>query len=167
MLTILHTEASPGWGGQEIRIISEAAAFAKRGFRVLIACQPGSPLEREARRRGLTTRAVAMPKALDARAFWQVRRLMQTEMVDLVHTHSSIDAWLAGFAARSLRLPVVRSRHVSIPVKRQWNFVYNAFCDRIISSGEAIRQVLVAAGIDDDKIVAIPAGVETAPFHPA
>jgi glycosyltransferase involved in cell wall biosynthesis len=167
MLTILHTEASPGWGGQEIRILSEAAAFAKRGFRVLIACQPGSPLEREARRRGLTARAVAMPKALDAHAFWQVRRLMQTEMVDLVHTHSSIDAWLAGFAARSLRLPVVRSRHVSIPVKRRRSFVYNSLCDRIISSGNAVREVLIEAGVDPVKIIAIPAGVDTAQFHPA
>jgi glycosyltransferase involved in cell wall biosynthesis len=91
---------------------------------------------------------------------------MQTEAVDIVHTHSSIDAWLAGFAAKSLRLPVVRSRHVSIPVKRRRNFVYNALCDRIISSGEAIGEVLVKAGVDPDKIVAIPAGVDVEQFHP-
>jgi glycosyltransferase involved in cell wall biosynthesis len=40
-------------------------------------------------------------------------------------------------------------------------------CDRIISSGEAIREVLVAAGVEAEKIVAIPAGVDTAQFHPA
>jgi glycosyltransferase involved in cell wall biosynthesis len=167
MLTILHTEASPGWGGQEIRILSEASAFAKRGFRVLIACQPGSHLGREARRRGLTVRPVAMHKGVDVRACWRLRRLMQTEDVDLVHTHSSIDAWLAGFAAKSLHLPVVRSRHVSIPVKRRRNFVYNALCDRVISSGEAICEVLLAAGVDPEKIVAIPAGVDTTQFHPS
>jgi glycosyltransferase involved in cell wall biosynthesis len=167
MLTILHTEASPGWGGQEIRILNEAAVFAKRGFRVLIACQPGTPLGREAQRYGLAVRLIAMAGAADLRAFWRLRRLMRSEAVDLVHTHSSIDAWLAGFAARSLQLPVVRSRHVSIPVKRRRNFVYNALCDRIISSGEAIRDVLVTAGVDADKIAAIPAGVDTAQFHPA
>jgi glycosyltransferase involved in cell wall biosynthesis len=167
MLTILHTEASLGWGGQEIRILSEASAFAKRGFRVLIACQVDSPLGREAQRRGLTIRPVAMRGAVDIRACWRLRRLMQAEEVDLVHTHSSIDAWLAGFAAKSQRLPVVRSRHVSIPVKRRRNFVYNVLCDRIISSGEAIREVLIAGGIDAEKIVAIPAGVDTAQFDPA
>jgi glycosyltransferase involved in cell wall biosynthesis len=167
MLTILHTEASPGWGGQEIRILSEASAFAKRGFHVLIACQPGSQLERQAQRRGLSIRPVAMRGAMDVRAGWRLRQLMQTEDVDLVHTHSSIDAWLAGFAAKTLHLPIVRSRHVSIPVKRRRNFVYNALCDRIISSGEAIREVLITAGVDADKIVAIPAGVDTAQFHPA
>jgi glycosyltransferase involved in cell wall biosynthesis len=167
MLTILHTEASPGWGGQEIRILSEASAFAKRGFRILIACQPGSHLELEAQRHGLTVRPVAMRGAFDVRACWRLRRLMRTAEVDLVHTHSSIDAWLAGFAAKSLRLPVVRSRHVSIPVKRRRNFVYNALCDRIISSGEAIREVLIMGGVDPEKIVAIPAGVDVAQFHPA
>jgi glycosyltransferase involved in cell wall biosynthesis len=167
MLTILHTEASPGWGGQEIRILSEASVFAKRGFHVIIACQPGSPLALEAGRRGLTTRSVVMRGPFDVRACWRLRQLMQSDGVDLVHTHSSIDAWLAGFAAKSLHLPVVRSRHVSIPVKRRRNFVYNALCDRIISSGEAIREVLVAGGVDPEKIVAIPAGVDLRQFHPA
>jgi glycosyltransferase involved in cell wall biosynthesis len=167
MLTILHTEASPGWGGQEIRILSEAAAFVKRGFRVIIACQPGSHLELHAQRRGLTIRPVVMRGVVDVRACWRLRQLMRTEDVDLVHTHSSIDAWLAGFAAKSLHLPIVRSRHVSIPVKRRRNFVYNTLSDRIISSGEAIREVLITAGVDSDKIVAIPAGVDMAQFHPA
>src|SRR5262245_6791462 len=167
MLTILHTEASAGWGGQEIRILSEAAAFAKRGFRILIACQPDAPLGCEAQRRGMAVRPVTMCGAGDVGACWRLRRLMQTETVDLVHTHSSIDGWLAGFAAKSLRLPIVRSRHVSIPVKRRRNFVYNALCDRIISSGDAVREVLVTAGVKTEKIVAIPAGVDTAQFHPA
>jgi glycosyltransferase involved in cell wall biosynthesis len=167
MLTIMHTEASSGWGGQEIRILAEASAFAKRGFRVLIACLPGSRLRLEAQRHGLSVRPLAMRKAFDVAACWHLRHLMRAEDVDIVHTHSSIDAWLAGFAAKSLGLPVVRSRHVSIPVKRRRNFVYNALCDRIISSGEAIRDVLVQGGVDPDKIVAIPAGVDVERFHPA
>ncbi len=167
MLTILHTEASPGWGGQEIRILSEATAFAKRGFRLLIACQPGSRLVMEAQHRGLSVRPIAMRRPCDVTAWWRLRRLMQVEGVDIVHTHSSIDAWLAGFAAKSLRVPVVRSRHVSIPVKRRRNFVYNALCDRIISSGDAVRDVLIDAGVEPDKIVAIPCGVDVERFHPA
>jgi glycosyltransferase involved in cell wall biosynthesis len=166
MLTILHTEASPGWGGQEIRILTETEAFAKRGFRMILACQPHVPLAQEAQKRGLAVRTIVMRGAMDSMACWQLRRLMRAEGVDLVHTHSSVDAWLAGFAAKSLRLPVVRSRHVSIPVKRRRNFVYNALCDRIIASGEAIRQVLIAGGVFPGKIVAIPAGVDTRRFHP-
>ena len=34
-LTILHTEASLGWGGQERRILVEALAMRQRGHRLL------------------------------------------------------------------------------------------------------------------------------------
>jgi glycosyltransferase involved in cell wall biosynthesis len=166
MLTILHTEASPGWGGQEIRIISEASVFAKRGFRVILLGQPGAPLLHEATHSGLTVRPLAMRGPLDVMACWRLRRLMRREEVDLVHTHSSIDAWLAGFAAKSLGLPVVRSRHVAIPVKRRRNFVYNALSDRVIASGDAIRDMLIEGGVFPGKIVSIPAGVDVRRFHP-
>jgi glycosyltransferase involved in cell wall biosynthesis len=166
MLTILHTEASPGWGGQEIRILTEALAFAKRGFRLILVGQPGAPLMQEASRYGLAVRPLAMRGPMDVRACWRLRRIMRAEEVDLVHTHSSIDAWLAGFAAKSLGLPVVRSRHVAIPVKRRRNFVYNALSDRIIASGDAIREVLIQGGVFPGKIIPIPAGVDVTRFAP-
>src|SRR5688500_2354360 len=108
-----------------------------------------------------------MRSVFDVSDYWRLRQLMRAEKVDIVHTHSSIDAWLAGFAAKSLGLPVVRSRHVSIPVKRRRNFVYNALSDRVISSGEAIREVLIKGGVEPEKIVAIPAGVDVDEFDPA
>jgi len=84
MLTILHTEASPGWGGRKSASSAKHPCFAKGGFRVLIACQPNAPLGREAQRRGLTVRHMAMRGAADVRACWRLRRLMRTEAVDLV-----------------------------------------------------------------------------------
>jgi len=39
MKTILPTESSLGWGGQEIRIIQEALGLRNRGYRILIAAE--------------------------------------------------------------------------------------------------------------------------------
>ena len=39
--TILHTESSLGWGGQERRILAEAGAMQQRGHRLFLACDPG------------------------------------------------------------------------------------------------------------------------------
>src|SRR5437867_9219021 len=112
---VLHTEASPGWGGQEVRIVTEAAWLVELGVRVVLAAQPGSRILEEGAHAGLETVAVRMRGAWDARAVRQFVRLIRHRRIDLVHTHSSIDAWVGGLAARIARVPVVRSRHVSIP----------------------------------------------------
>src|SRR6266550_368043 len=124
MPTILHTEASLGFGGQELRIVAESRWLREHGWGALIACQPGSRLFAEARASATDASAVRMRGAVDLGALWALRRLMRTRGVDLVHTHSSTDSWLGALAAKSLGLPVVR-------------------------------------------VVAIPAGVDTARFHAA
>ena len=49
MLTILHTESAKRWGGQERRTFAEAREFKKRGYRVILAVQPGSALRKQSR----------------------------------------------------------------------------------------------------------------------
>jgi glycosyltransferase involved in cell wall biosynthesis len=163
---VLHTEASVGFGGQEIRIVAEARWLLDHGWPALIAGQPGSHLLRESGRLGVPTVAIRMRRPLDVRALLTLRRLIAERDVALVHTHSSIDSWLGGLAGRSRRRPVVRSRHVTIAIPRRRALVYR-LADRIISSGEAAAQVVAAAGVPPARIVPIPPGVDTNRFHPA
>ena len=162
---ILHTEASCGFGGQEIRIITEVRWLCDHGWPALIAAQPESRLLAEAQAAGLPVVAVPMRHALELRAFVALRRLMKNRDVGVVHTHSSVDSWLAALTGKSLRLPIVRSRHVSIRVHRRGALVY-ALADRIITSGATIKAVVATAGVNPDKIVSIPTGVDLARFHP-
>jgi len=164
MPTILHTEASLGLGGQELRILAETRWLRNHGWGALVACQPGSGLLAEARAAEVDAVAVRMRGVVDLGALWALRRLMRARAVSLVHTHSSTDSWLGALAARSLGLPVVRSRHVSIVIRSA--LVYR-LADRIVTSGEAVRALVVAAGIPPERVVAIPPGVDTTRFHPA
>ncbi len=165
MRMILHTESSLGLGGQEMRIVTEARWLLAHGWAVLIACQPESRLLVEARAAGLPVAMVTMRGPLDLRAMAALGRLMKEHRVALVHTHSSVDSWVATLAARARSLPVVRSRHVSIPIPRRRALVYR-LADRVITSGEAIAEVVRAAGVRAGRIVSIPAGVDTSRFHP-
>lgn len=162
---ILHTEASLGLGGQEIRILGEVRWLGDHGWDALVACQPESRLFGEARAAGLSVVALPMRGAWDLAALLRLRGLIRQRRVGLVHTHSSVDSWLAGLAAKSLGLPVVRSRHVSIPILRRRALVYH-LADRIITSGAGVKAVVAGAGIPERRIVSIPAGVDTARFHP-
>jgi glycosyltransferase involved in cell wall biosynthesis len=106
-----------------------------------------------------------MRSGFDPRAVLSLRAVLRTRGVRLVHTHSSVDSWIASVAAKSLGLPIVRSRHVTIPVSRPRALVYR-LADRVITSGDAVKAVLVSAGVPAKNIVAIPPGIDPARFHP-
>lgn len=166
-LTVLHTEWSSGWGGQEIRILAESEAFRKRGFRMLIAAQPGSTLLQRATDAGLETFCVPMHKGFDIGAIRHFMRLIRENGVDLVHSHSSVDHRLAGIAAKLTGHPLVRSRHLSTPISRSpfSKALYTWLAGRVITSGAFIRDAMVNwNGMPPAQIVSIPAGIDEAQF---
>src|SRR3972149_664771 len=57
-LRIVHTEASLGWGGQEIRILTEAQGLIGRGHEVEIWAAPDSNILPEAARRSIPSRTL-------------------------------------------------------------------------------------------------------------
>ena len=162
---ILHSEASLGLGGQEIRILAETRWLRDHGWDALIACQPGSRLLAEAETAGVPVVAVAMRGTFDLGALLRLRALMRARGVSLVHTHSSVDSWLATLAAKSLGRPVVRGRHVTIPILRRRALIYR-LADHVITTGEAVAARVREVGVPDGRISAISAGVDTARFHP-
>ena len=164
MRTVLHTESSGGHGGQEIRTLAEARWLLGHGWRALIACQPDSPLFAEAKAASIPVESIRMRGTTDLGAALRLRRLIRERGVSIVHTHSSVDSWLAGVAAKSLGRPVVRTRHVSIPIRRRRALVYR-LADRIITSGESVRSIVIAAGIAPERVVTISAGVDADRFH--
>ena len=155
-----------GFGGQELRILTEAAWLRANEWEALIVAQPDSRLAHEARAAGLPVVELAMPHALAPRALLSMRTLFRARRATLVHTHSSVDSWIAGVAARSLGLPIVRSRHVTIAVPRRRTLVYR-LADRILTSAERVKAILVEAGVDPAKVVAVPPGVDLTRFHGA
>jgi glycosyltransferase involved in cell wall biosynthesis len=160
----VHTESSVGFGGQELRILAETRWLVANGWDALIVAQPGSRLATEARAAGLAVAEVPMRHAFDLAAVLRLRRLLVAQRVKLVHTHSSVDSWAAGLAARTLGLAVVRSRHVSIRVPRRRTLVYR-LAHRILTSADRVKTILVEAGVDPARVVAVPPGVDTTQFH--
>jgi glycosyltransferase involved in cell wall biosynthesis len=166
---IIHTESSMGWGGQELRILGEMQALRARGYDLGLIAQPGAEILARAREAGFATHAVTMRGALDLWAAVRAARILRADGARLLVTHSSVDAWVGGWAARWLGLPIVRTRHLAIRI-RQNPFarrVYTWLADRIVTTGEDGRNILIEqAGVLPDRITVIPTGVDTERFHP-
>ena len=112
-LAIVHTENSCGWGGQEIRILTESRGFLDRGHRVTLLAPPEAPIVDAARRMAipvvtLRLREKRLPDLLALRRWLATHR----EGIDILNTHSSTDSWLGAIACATLAdaPPIVRTR---------------------------------------------------------
>ena len=163
-LSIAHTEASMGWGGQEIRILTEARGFLDRGHRVVLCAAPGSRIAAEAASYGVPH--VELPIGAKRPAgVLALARVFRSGRPDVVNTHSSTDSWLAAIACRfAPPAPVlVRTRHVSVPVPRDpaTRWLYRRATARVVTTGEALAQRLVRDnGLDPSRVESIPTGID-------
>ena len=169
-LRILHTESSLGWGGQEIRVLTEARGIARRGHEVTLAAPGESRIFRAAADYGLE--AVDVPIARKSvRGLLGMTTFLRNRRFDVVNTHSSTDSWLAAVAVSLLRHapPIVRTRHISAPVPRNFatRWLYRSATRRIVTTGERLRlQVIEETGVRPDQVVSIPTGIDLDRFRP-
>lgn len=141
----------------------------KRGYRMMIACQPGSRIYEVAKDKGVPVIGLRMRTGLDPLAVLRCREIIKKHSIDLVHTHSSVDSWCCSIAAKWSSIPVVRSRHLSTPIGENYfsYFLYMKLAGRVITSGETIRKRMIEVNdYDPRKIVSIPAGVDEKIFSP-
>ena len=165
---ILHTEWSEGFGGQEMRILLEIQEHLKEGHQVFLLAPPESPLLRTAREKGIESIPLKIRHTLDFQALRQIKKIIQENQIEVIHTHSSVDSWVASLAGKWTRVPVVvRTRHISVPTRRRpLNYVY-ALPDAVITTGEQIRQTLITRyGLPAQAVYSIPTGVDTQRFYP-
>jgi glycosyltransferase involved in cell wall biosynthesis len=169
--SILHTEASLGWGGQERRILVEALAMRERGHRLAFACDHRSELSRRVTQHGFPLTPLTFGGAGNNFAAWiRLRRLLEESKPDILNTHSSLDSWLGSLAWQSLRARpmLVRTRHLSTRVKINWptRWLYRNPA-AIITTGEVTKGLLMERlGVPARRIFSIPTGVELTEFVP-
>jgi glycosyltransferase involved in cell wall biosynthesis len=160
-MKILHLEASTGWGGQEIRILREAEGMRKKGHELILVVATGGVLAEKAWSAGFKVYEVEFKKSSWPFTLFSLLKIMRG--VDIVNTHSSLDSWIGGIAARIAGKKILRTRHLSTPIKGGLNarVLYGALADFVVTTCEAIIPSIqkvakcrsIATGVDPTKIV--------------
>ncbi len=169
-MKILHTEASCGWGGQEIRILEESSGLIGRSHAVSVACPAHARMATEAARFGVAVTPLPIEFKTVA-GFLALRRHLADAKPDVVNTHSSADSWLVALACATLPSPpaIVRTRHISAPVSANFanRWLYRQAA-RVATTGESLRRHLMETlGLDPAQVVSVPTGIDTQRFAPA
>ncbi len=171
-LSIVHTEASAGWGGQEIRILTEASGMLERGHRVRLVAPPETAIANAAGRAGIPVTPLPIRRK-GLHDFWSMRRWLGAgrTQVDVVNTHSSTDSWLAAIACATMRNPppIVRTRHVSTVINEgaATRWLYAHATAHVVTTGEALRRELTSRlRIPENRVTSVPTGIDLARFVP-
>jgi len=168
--TILHTESSLGWGGQEHRTFAEMRLLRERGHRLLLAGDPRGELYRRATQENLTAFPLEFGGTRNLGAWLTLRQLLQQERVDILNTHSSLDSWVGFLAWLTIknRLTLVRTRHLSTPVAPNWptRRLYQAPAAVITTSRDISELLHQRLGVPEERLHDIPTGVSLTDFTP-
>ena len=168
-IKVLHTESSLGWGGQEIRVLTEAKIFSKYGHEVIIAADKRSLLAKRAHLYGVKCEGIKLQKKRIADLL-SLRKLIKAVNPDIISCHSSTDHWLAALARLTLnkKPAIVRTRHISTPVHRNVSskWLYNKGCESIMTTSESIKDDLTQDKFVRRPATSVPTGIDTDIFVP-
>lgn len=161
ILKIAHIDTGKDFrGGQEL-LVSLARGLKQRGHRQVIIPRSSSPLAGRASAEAFDVCPLGGMIAL--------RRFLRDQQVDIVHAHDG-RAQTISYRA-SLGLPVVRvaTRQVAFtprhPLVHRWK--YSLTSNGVIANSQAVRRVLLDAGVPDAHIEVIEPGIELPPARPS
>lgn len=164
-MIILHTEASLGWGGQEIRILQEAEGMRSRGHEIFFATGLGAKLAERAREKKFVVYEIPLTIRTGFFALYHLITIIRKHSIEVINTHSSADSWIGGIAGRLTQCKVIRTRHLSTQIRPGLNsrLLYHHLADYTITTCEAVAKTIQnQANIPSERCQSIPTGVDPA-----
>jgi glycosyltransferase involved in cell wall biosynthesis len=165
---VLQVDSGREWrGGQnQVRLLCGELA-REPDVDVRLVTRRGSELAKRVASQRVIVREVAWRIGLDPRALLGLVREVRRFEPDVLHTHDSHALALALVARRfaaSRRPKVVAYRLVDFPIRSGSNWFR---ADRVAAVSEAVKRVLVEAGLPAERIAVIPPGVAPAEIRAA
>jgi len=140
----------------------------KNGHRVILACNDAAAIIGRAGAAGVEARSIPFRANVDLPGLKALAQLIRSERPDVIHAHSSKDAWFS-FYFHLRGVAVVRSRHMTLPdvMPRGRRFIYRHGCRRLIAAAGFIADTMRdSLGVPADRIDVIGECVDTQEFSP-
>lgn len=168
-LNIAHIDTGRELRGGQEQLLSLARGLLRRGHSQLVACPEGSPLEARARQEGLRVLPLPGASPCGLRGVLRLRGQLRAGSFEVVHAHDARGQTLSWLASAGSPVRRVASRLVAFPPRHPaiHRFKYTRTCHGVIALSHSVRGVLLAAGVPDDRIEIIPAGIDLPPELPS
>lgn len=168
-MKIAHFESSMNWGGQELRIVEQTAWLNQHGYPTWIIARPGSKILEHAKADHLPVLELAMHGSAHPGTFCQLRNFLKENQIDILDCHGSRDSAYGAYIKWLTDIAVVRSRHVTDPIKISGlrGFIWRYGHHVVVTTARKIKQMLSEQSLaKSDVIFVAPAGVDGDRFRP-
>jgi glycosyltransferase involved in cell wall biosynthesis len=164
----LHIDTARTWRGGQNQVLLTVNGLRALGHRAALVAHPGGELRRRADE-GLELIPIAPRTEIDLTAAWRLARVIKGLRPDIVHAHdphgvamASLALSLGSGAGAGGRTPAfIASRRVDFHLKgnsfSRWK---HRQVDCFIAASDAIRRMLVADGVPEDRTITVHEGVD-------
>jgi L-malate glycosyltransferase len=165
----LHVDTARTWRGGQNQVLLTVNGLRSIGQRAALVAHPDGELRRRAAE-GLELIPIAPRTEMDLSAAWKFSRLLKRLAPDVIHAHDPHGVAMAalalslgsGSSAKGGTQPIlVASRRVDFHLKgnsfSRWKYRQVA-C--FIAASDAIRRMLVADGVAEDRTVTVHEGID-------
>ena len=156
----LHVDLGTEWRGGQQQALLLLRGLGSRGYAAELVATAGAPLARRAALEGFAVHEVA-PAAARARAALVLRRLLPDRRIDVVHAHEAHGLTAAWVAHAHRRSRLVAARRVSFPLRSLGRYTA---AQRVIAVSRFVAAVVVAAGVERERVAVVHDGVEVPPL---
>ena len=153
---VVHVASGREWRGGQRQVWLLARALDRAGVEQVVVTGAGTELARRLQSSGIRVRRASWEAGLDPRVLWPILQELRRPPV-VLHAHDAHSLSLSGICAALTGAPLVVTRRVIFPLRRR-GFWLRA--RRVIAISEAVRNALVADGVDPERIVLIPSAVD-------
>src|SRR4029077_19057718 len=164
----LHVDTARTWRGGQNQVLLTVNGLRAIGYRAALVAHPDGELRRRVAE-GLELIPLAPRTEMDLSAAWRLSRAMKRLRPDVLHAHDPHGLAMAALAlsigsgaakAAGTMPKLVASRRVDFHLKgnslSRWK---HRQVDCFVAASEAIRQMLVADGVDPDRTLTVHAGI--------
>lgn len=171
-MTILEIISSRRWIGEAAHVFNLVKMLQKRGHKVILISKKGWKLSTRAKEAGFS------PVELEMNGHFSIKdhtadilkllKIIKENSIDVIHCHRGNDHWLSFMAIKlsGQKIPVVRTRHVNVPVKTH---IFNRWLykntDSIICVASHILKGYLDSGVVPlDKLHLVYTGADISEF---
>jgi glycosyltransferase involved in cell wall biosynthesis len=161
-MNILHIDTETGFRGGELQVILLMEGLKDKGHKNFLITPKNSLLTKKASSFAEVIFPINPRRIFDVFNIFKICRFIDFSQADVLHLHTSHSLLIGGVAGRIKDAPIVFTKRVDFPIKGR--FKYNRLTDKIIAISQAVKDVLIRGGIEEDKITVVHSGIDTKKF---